>query len=150
MELSKLGKSNGKIRKSKRVGRGIGSGKGGHTVGKGAKGQKARTGNTPWLGFEGGQVPLYKRLPQIGGFNRAYATKVRSVKMGTFNRFKDGMEVTPVTLVEERIVRGVTKKAFYVKILTGGKLTKKLTFSGFDYSESARKEIEASGSTIAE
>ena len=150
MELSKIERLNGKIRKSKRVGRGVGSGKGGHTVGKGQKGQKARSGAKPWVGFEGGQVPLYKRLPQLGGFTRHYVPKVYVVRLDVFNAFDDNEEVTPVSLVERRILRGLTKKSFVVKILGAGKLDKKLTFKGFDYSESSKESIEKSGSKIAE
>jgi large subunit ribosomal protein L15 len=150
MELAKLEKLQGKTRKSKRVGRGIGSGKGGHTVGKGQKGQKSRSGAKPGIGFEGGQVPLYKRMPQLGGFSRKYMPKIFTVSLDVFNVFEDNTDVSPLELVEHRILRGLTKKNFSVKILGNGQLTKKLTFKGFDYSEKARESIEKSGSKITE
>lgn len=150
MELSKLERLQGKIRRSKRVGRGIGSGKGGHTVGKGQKGQKSRSGAKPNPGFEGGQVPLYKRLPQLGGFSRKYMPKIYVVDLSVFNVFDDNSEVSPLELVEHRILRSLSKKSFSVKILGSSQLTKKLTFKGFDYSDKARESIEKSGSKIAE
>jgi large subunit ribosomal protein L15 len=150
MYLSEIEKAKGKINKSKRVGRGIGSGKGGHTTGRGSKGQKARSGNKPWQGFEGGQVPLYKRIPQIGGFKRNYVPGVVVVNIDKFNAFDDDADVTPITLIENGIIRATSKKSFSVKILGNGTLTKKLNFSGFSYSEKAVEQIEKSGSKITE
>jgi large subunit ribosomal protein L15 len=79
MNLSNLTRHDGIKRKGKRLGRGIGSGKGGHTVGRGTKGQKARRGSKFTVGFEGGQVPLYKRLPQLGGFKNSRSKQIGTV-----------------------------------------------------------------------
>jgi len=148
MDLAKLPKLQGKIKSKKRVGRGVGSGKGGHTVGKGAKGQKARTGKKPWLGFEGGQVPLYKRIPRLGGFKRHYAGRAVGISITRFNRYKNGTEISPQLVIDDRLCSLKSLKKHWLKILGNGKLERKLVFSGFDYSSSARKIIEKSGSTI--
>lgn len=146
MNLSSLAKNKGIRRKGKRLGRGIGSGKGGHTVGRGTKGQKARRGSKFTVGFEGGQVPLYKRLPQIGGFNNRRSKKIGVINLNVFNRFDNGTKVTPESLVELGIFKKLPKDG--VKILAGGKLEKKLTISGFLYSENAEDKIKKSGSEI--
>ncbi|NMB91447.1 50S ribosomal protein L15 [candidate division WWE3 bacterium] len=145
MELSKLTKYKTE-KKSKRVGRGRGSGKGGHTVGKGTKGQKARRGTKFGLGFEGGQSPLYKRLPQIGGFRRHLSKEIQVVNLNTFNSFKDGEVVTPEVLLEKKIIKNVSSDG--VKILSGGDLKKKLTLKNFLFSKEAKEKIEKSGSKI--
>jgi large subunit ribosomal protein L15 len=150
MYLSELNILEGKKRRSKRVGRGTGSGKGGHTVGRGSKGQKARSGNKPWQGFEGGQVPLYKRIPKKAGFSRSYAPLTVTVNLGKFSVFDDGQEVTPISLIEKGIIKASSKKSFDVKILSTGSLDKKLTFNGFSYSAKAVELIEKSGSKISE
>ena len=146
MNLSRLIKNKGIKRKGKRLGRGIGSGKGGHTVGRGTKGQKARRGHKFSVGFEGGQVPLYKRLPQIGGFNNKRSKEIGIVNLDIFNRFENGAKITPVSLVDLGVFKKLPKDG--VKILAGGKLEKKLNISGFIYSESAKVKIEKSGSEI--
>ena len=131
-------------KKSKRVGRGIGSGKGGHTVGRGTKGQKSRTGNKHLVGFEGGQVPLYKRMPQIGGFFSHTAKKVVNISLSDLNTFKDGSKVTVKDLVAKNIIDTLDKKAL-VKVLGNGNLEKKLTLIGFTYSKSAKEALEKAG-----
>jgi len=141
MDLSNLKKI--KKKKKKRVGRGYSSGKGGHTVGRGAKGQKAR--NTVSLGFEGGQTPLYKRLPKIGGF-KSRKNSQAIIKVEDLNEFRKGSTVTPEDLVKKGFFKTIPPEG--VKILAGGKLKKELTFSGFDYSKGAKKLIEKSGSKI--
>lgn len=133
------------FKKSKRVGRGYGSGKGGHTTGRGTKGQKAR--GTVNLGFEGGQVPLYKRLPQIGGFRNPTKKDIVSVSLSKLNVFKDESVVTPKDLIEKNIISRLPKNG--VKILANGELGKKLELKGFLASESAKKKIEKSGSKIS-
>lgn len=133
-------------RKSKRVGRGRGSGKGGHTVGKGTKGQKARRGSKFVLGFEGGQSPLYKKLPQIGGFKSHTSKDVAIISLDTLSVFKNETVVTPDLLVKEGILEKVP--AGGVKILSDGDLDKKLSLKGFKYSEKAKEKIEKSGSKI--
>ncbi|HPD73731.1 MAG TPA: 50S ribosomal protein L15 [bacterium] len=147
MELFNIKKLNND-RKSKRVGRGRGSGKGGHTVGRGQKGQKARKGAKPNLGFEGGQSPLYKKLPRIGGFKRPYITKSKAlgVSLDIFNKFKDGEEITPISLVEKKVLKDIPSGG--VKILSKGELKKKVVFKDFTYSEKAKEKIESFGATI--
>lgn len=146
MELSRLTKNNGMRRKGKRLGRGIGSGKGGHTVGRGTKGQKARRGSKFTVGFEGGQVPLYKRLPHLGGFKNNRSKKIGTVGLNVLNKFNEGTKVTPDSLVDIGIFKKLPKDG--VKILGDGKLDKKLTISGFIYSESAESKIKKSGSEL--
>ena len=146
MFLSNLKPQKGKIRSSKRVGRGYGSGKGGHTVGYGTKGQKARGTGKVNPGFEGGQVPLYKRLPQIGGFTNSQKKDIGIVSLDFFNRFKAESKITPENLIEEGLFKVLPK--YGVKILANGELTKKITISGFLCSEEAKKKIEKSGSKL--
>ena len=145
MKLDRLIKLKGVSTKSKRRGRGFGSGKGGHTVGRGAKGQKARS--TVAVGFEGGQIPLYKRLPQVGGFKNPTTKDIIAISLSKLNLFKDGSEVTREDLVEKNIIGGAPK--FAVKVLNKGELGKKLTLKGFIASKEALKKIEKSGSTIS-
>ena len=147
MSLAKLPKIKTKEKK-KRVGRGYGSGKGGHTVGLGTKGQKARQGKKPWKGFEGGQTPLYKKLPTIRGFKRSFAVKIVTLRIEKLNKFKDGDELTPERLLKEGILKKSKKQA--VKVVAGGELKKKLSLKGFKFSENARKQIEKAGAKILE
>jgi len=145
MELSNLTKD--KLNKdSKRIGRGRGSGKGGHTVGRGTKGQKARRGHKFNIGFEGGQSPLYKRLPQIGGFRNPTSKDVLIINLNNLNTLKDGISVTPELLVKEGIIDTIPSGG--VKILSDGELKKKLVIKGFKFSKRAKEKIEKSGSKI--
>ena len=146
MHLSNLTRHDGIKRKGKRLGRGIGSGKGGHTVGRGTKGQKARRGSKFTVGFEGGQVPLYKRLPQLGGFKNSRSKQIGTVSLDILNTFKPGSHVKPESLVESGHFKKLPKHG--VKILANGKITKKLILSGFLYSKSAKDEIIKSGTKI--
>ena len=146
MKLSGITKISGLKGKAKRIGRGIGSGKGGHTVGRGHKGQNARKGHKFGLGFEGGQVPLYKRLPQLGGFRSFNAKDVVAVSLSAFNKLKDATEVTPKVLLEKRIIKRLPKNG--VKVLANGTLKKKLTFKGFLFSQAAKTLVEKAGSKI--
>ena len=146
MELSNLPKLKGKTRKAKRVGRGYGSGKGGHTVGRGSKGQKAR-GKVP-LGFEGGQLPLHKRLPHKRGFKRAYADNVVAINIDDLDRWDTKEIVNPENLTKTCLVDKVPKGG--VKILGDGELEKKLTVQGVKLSESAREKILEAGGKIEE
>lgn len=141
MELSKLHKIIGNKRPSKRIGRGGGSGKGFHTVGRGNKGQKARSGHGIPVGFEGGQVPLYKKLPKIRGFSRSYKKRPAVVNLNRLAVFEAGTEITPQVLLAKRIInKNDLKKG--VKILAHGELEKKFTFSGVSFSKSASKKLE--------
>lgn len=147
MELFNIRKLNND-KKAKIVGRGRGSGKGGHTVGKGQKGQKSRKGAKPNLGFEGGQSPLYKKLPKIGGFKNTYLkkNKVKNVSLDVFNKFKDGEEVTPLVLFEKKIIKKIPSGG--VKVLSTGEIKKKVVLKDFTYSQKAKEKIESIGVTI--
>ena len=140
MKLHELSPVEGSKKSVKRIGRGHGSGQG-KTAGKGHKGQKARAGKGMRLGFEGGQMPLQRRIPKRG-FNNIFAKKVVSVNVGTLNKFEDGAVVDTAALVEA----GIVKNSFdAVKILSNGNLTKKLTVKVSAYSEAAKAKIEAAG-----
>jgi len=145
MKLDKLTGVKGTSKKSKRLGRGYASGRGGHTVGRGSKGQKARS-KVP-SGFEGGQIPLYKRLPQLGGFRNPTKKDIIAISLSKLNLFKAGSVVTPEKLVEKGIIKRVPKHG--VKVLNKGTLGKKLTLKGFTASKEAAKIIEKSGSKLS-
>lgn len=147
MKLNNLETLKGKTEARKRVGRGIGSGKGGHTSGKGAKGQKARSGGSkPNLGFEGGQVPLYKRMPQLRGFTVQGKVAPLAISLSIFNAFKDGEIVTPRTLKDKRMIRVLPKLG--IKVLSNGDLKKKIALKGFKISASALEKIEKAGAKV--
>ena len=142
MELSNLRPAEGSTHSSNfRRGRGHGSGNG-KTAGKGHKGQKARSG-APRPGFEGGQMPLYRRLPKRGFKNRN-TKEIVGINVSVLDRFEDGAVVTVDTLVESRIVKNPRDG---VKILGNGELTKKLTVKANAFSEGAKAKIEAAGGT---
>lgn len=141
MELSNLSKIIGNKGPSKRIGRGGGSGKGFHTVGRGNKGQNARSGHGIPVGFEGGQVPLYKKLPKIRGFKRSYKKRPAVLNFYSLDVFENGTEITPQILLDKGLInKSDLKKG--VKILAHGKLDKKFTFSGVSFSKSASKKLE--------
>ena len=142
MKLHELSPAPGSVTEAFRKGRGTGSGNG-KTAGKGHKGQKARSG-APRIGFEGGQMPLYRRLPKRGFTNRN--TKlVAYVNVEKLNKFEDGAVVDIQTLVEA----GAVKNRFdAVKILGNGDLTKKLTVKANAFSEGAKAKIEAAGGNV--
>ena len=144
MDLSSLPKLKGKRRKAKRIGRGYGSGKGGHTVGRGSKGQKAR-GKVP-LGFEGGQLPLHKRLPHKRGFSRAFGDEVEILNVGDLDRWDEKTIVNPKNLLETGLIDRIPKGG--VKILGDGEIEKKLTIKGVKLSESAKEKILEAGGKI--
>ena len=140
MELSNLRPAEGsKHSDNFRRGRGHGSGNG-KTAGKGHKGQKARSG-APRPGFEGGQMPLYRRIPKRG-FTCRNSKNIVGINLSYLERFDDGATVTVASLVESGIVKNPRDG---VKILGGGELTKKLTVQVNAYSESAKEKIEALG-----
>ena len=140
MELSNLRPAEGsKHNDNFRRGRGHGSGNG-KTAGKGHKGQKARSG-APRPGFEGGQMPLFRRIPKRGFKNRNSLTIV-GINVSALERFENGSEVTVETLVESGIVKNPRDG---VKILGNGELTKKLTVKANAFSEGAKAKIEAAG-----
>lgn len=140
MNLSSLKPAEGSKQSDNfRRGRGHGSGNG-KTAGKGHKGQKARSG-APRPGFEGGQMPLYRRLPKRG-FTCRNSKEIVAVNVAALERFEDGTEVTVATLVEQGIVKNPRDG---VKILGNGELTKKLTVKANAFSEGAVAKIEAAG-----
>ena len=140
MKLYELSPVEGSKKAARRIGRGHGSGWG-KTSGKGHKGQKARAGRGMRVGFEGGQMPLQRRLPKRG-FNNIFAKNIVSVNVGTLEKFENGAVVTVASLVEA----GLIKNSFDgVKILGNGNLTKNLTVQVSAFSESAKAKIEAAG-----
>lgn len=142
MKLHELAPAEGSVREVKRIGRGHGSGQG-KTAGKGHKGQKARSGHGMRPGFEGGQMPLQRRVPKRG-FNNIFATKYAIINLAALNCFEDGTVVD----VEAMKNAGLVKKTFDgVKILGNGNLAKKLTVKAAAFSESAKSKIEAAGGT---
>lgn len=145
MKLHELSPAPGSAKKSFRKGRGIGSGNG-KTAGKGHKGQNARSGGGVRPGFEGGQLPLYRKLPKRG-FNNKFATKYAIVNVSDLNVFEDGAEVNEQVLLEKKIIR----KAYDgLKVLGNGALTKKLTVKAAIFSASAKEKIEAAGGKTEE
>lgn len=141
--LSRLSPPPGAVKAKKRVGRGIGSGLG-KTAGRGQKGQKARQpGRIHKLNFEGGQMPLARRLPKRG-FHNIFAKKVAEVNVGDLNRFDAGATVTAETLVEAGMLRG---RFDLLKVLGNGELDRKLTVVANGFSKGARAKIEQAGGT---
>ncbi|KRN27840.1 50S ribosomal protein L15 [Liquorilactobacillus mali] len=138
MELHELKASEGSRHVRNRVGRGTSSGNG-KTAGRGQKGQKAR--GKVRLGFEGGQMPLFRRMPKRG-FQNINRKEFAVVNLDALNKFDDGTEVTPVLLVENGVVK---KELNGIKILGNGELTKKLTVKANKFSASAKEAIEAAG-----
>lgn len=143
MNLSELKPAAGSTHSANfRVGRGHGSGNG-KTAGKGHKGQKARSG-APRPGFEGGQMPLYRRIPKRGFTNRN-SKEIIAINVDVLNRFEDGAEVTVESLLASS---AISKAGDGVKILGNGELTKKLTVKVNAVSETAKSKIEAAGGTV--
>lgn len=140
MNLHELKPATGARREKKRLGRGLGSGLG-KTSGKGTKGQNSRSGGGVRPGFEGGQMPLQRRLPKRG-FSNIFAKEIATVNLGSLERFEADTEVTPELLYTARLCKR-TKDG--VKILGGGELTKKLTVRAQAFTQSAREKIEAAG-----
>ena len=140
MKLHELTPAPDSNRPSFRVGRGIGSGNG-KTSGKGHKGAKARSGYSRKRGFEGGQMPLARRLPKRG-FNNIFAKPFEIVNLDALNVFDDGATITTDVLLEAGILR---KCEYGVKILGDGELKKKITIKANAFSESAKQKIEAAG-----
>ena len=146
MKLNELRPAEGSTRESYRVGRGPGSGNG-KTAGKGHKGQNARSGGGVRPGFEGGQLPLYRKLPKRG-FNNKFATVYAIVNVETLNKyFQDGETVNLETLLAKKIIR----KAFDgLKVLGDGELTKNLTVQATVFSAAAKEKITAAGGQAEE
>ena len=145
MKLNELSPAQGSAKSVWRRGRGAGSGNG-KTAGKGHKGQNARSGGGVRPGFEGGQLPLYRKLPKRGFKNR-FAVNYAIVNVSALNKFEDGAVVDLETLVEKRIVR---KPLDGLKVLGNGELTKKLTVKATVFSATAKEKIEAAGGKTEE
>ena len=142
MKLHELEKNIGATHTRKRVGRGPGSGLG-KTSGRGQKGQKARSGGSINPVFEGGQLPLYRRLPKRGFTNALFKTRYATVNVEDLNVFEDGTVVTPALLKD----KGIIKKGLDgLKVLGNGKLERKLTIQANKFSTSALEKIKESGS----
>lgn len=140
MKLYQLTAAPGSTQEAKRIGRGHGSGNG-KTAGKGHKGQKARAGHGMRPGFEGGQMPLQRRIPKRG-FNNIFAKEVVSINVGSLNCFEDGAEVDVKALMEAGVLK---KSGDALKVLANGEVTKKLTVKANAFSEAAKAKIEAAG-----
>ncbi|HAV38574.1 MAG TPA: 50S ribosomal protein L15 [Sutterellaceae bacterium] len=140
MKLNTIQPAFGSKSASHRVGRGVGSGWG-KTAGRGHKGQKSRAGGFHKVGFEGGQMPLARRIPKRG-FNNIFAKPMEIINLSALNAFEDGDVVT----AEALLAKGILKKCPYgYKVLGNGKVTKKLTVEASAFSQSAKEAIEAAG-----
>ena len=144
MKLHELEKNIGATQKRKIVGRGRGSGLG-KTSGKGHKGQNARSGGGVRPVFEGGQTPLYRRLPKRGFNNARFATVYAVINVSDLNRFENGTVVSPALLKEVGLIKNQLDG---IKVLGNGELTKKLTIQANKFSKTAVEKIEKSGSKI--
>ncbi len=143
MKMHELGPAYGATTKRKIVGRGIGSGTG-KTAGKGHKGQKARTGGKIRRGFEGGQTPLYRRIPKRG-FNNYFAKEYAIVNVADLETFDNDAVVDSKALIEKGLIK---KELDGIKVLGNGELTKKLTVVATKFSKSAQEKIQAVGGKI--
>lgn len=141
MKLHEMKPNEGARDVRKRVGRGTSSGTG-KTSGRGQKGQKARS--KVRLGFEGGQMPLFRRMPKRG-FNNINRKEYAVVNLNDLNRFEDGQEITSVILIEAGVIK---KELSGVKLLANGELNKKLNIKVSKYSEAAKAAVEAAGGSI--
>ena len=142
MKLHELERNIKATHTKKRVGRGPGSGLG-KTSGRGQKGQKARSGGSINPVFEGGQLPLYRRLPKRGFTNALFKTEYAVINVSDLNKFDNGTVVTPALLKEKGIIK---KQLKGIKVLGNGKLEKKLTIQAHKFSTSALEKIKESGS----
>lgn len=140
MRLNELTAAPGSTKTGRRIGRGHGSGQG-KTAGKGHKGQKARSGGGVRAGFEGGQMPMARRVPKRG-FNNIFALEIVTVNVGNLNCFEDGAVVDAAALIEKGVIK---KSCDGVKILSNGEIKKKLTVKAKAFSEAAKAKIEAAG-----
>ncbi|WP_144781376.1 50S ribosomal protein L15 [Macrococcoides caseolyticum] len=142
MKLHEMKPVEGARKERNRVGRGMASGNG-KTSGRGHKGQKARSGGGVRLGFEGGQLPLFRRLPKRG-FTNINRKDYAIVNLDQLNLFEDGTEITPALLIETGVV---SNEKSGIKVLGNGELSKKLTVKAHKFSASAKEAIEGKGGT---
>ena len=140
MKLHELKPNPGSTKNRKRLGRGTATGQG-KTAGRGMNGQKSRSGGGVRPGFEGGQMPLYRRIPKRG-FTNIFGTQFAEINVEVLNKFEDGAEITPELLKSEGIIK---KQLDGVKVLGNGELSKKLTVKAHKFSKSAAEKIEAAG-----
>ena len=141
-----IGPAPGSRRAARRVGRGLGSGRGTYS-GRGCNGQKSRAGYRMRPGFEGGQLPLIKRLPRKRGFTNIFRTEYSTVRVGSLNSFEAGTEITPETLLAAGLIKSLKRP---VKILADGDIDRAVTVRAHRFSASARAKIEAAGGTAEE
>ena len=140
MKLNELSPAAGSVKEAYRKGRGHGSGNG-KTAGRGHKGQHARSGGGTRVGFEGGQMPLARRVPKRG-FNNIYAKPLTAINVAALNRFEDGAVVDAAALIEAGVISNCP---YGLKVLSNGNLTKKITVKAAAFSESAKEKIEQAG-----
>jgi len=143
MKLHELAPAPGSKKVRTRVGRGIGSGLG-KTSGRGHKGQNSRAGGGTRAGFEGGQMPLYRRLPKRGFYNK-FAKEYAEVNISELNRFEDGAVIDPVALIEAGVLKNVRDG---VRILGNGEITKSLTVIANGFTKTAEEKIIAAGGKV--
>ena len=146
MRQDELSPAAGSRKARKRIGRGDGSGHGSYS-GKGCKGQKSRSGYSMRPGFEGGQLPLIKRLPRKRGFTNIFRTEYSIVTLGRLNAFDSGSEVTPEKMASAGIVNSLRQP---IKILAGGEIDHPLVVKANKFSQAARAKIEAAGGQAEE
>jgi len=140
MQIHELSPARGSTHVAKRKGRGHGTGNG-KTSGRGHKGQKSRSGGGTRIGFEGGQMPLARRVPKRG-FNNIFAKPLTAVNLASLNKFKSGATIDKQALLESGVL---TKCEYGVKVLGNGTLKKKLTVKASAFSETAKRKIEEAG-----
>ncbi|MDP7422053.1 MAG: 50S ribosomal protein L15 [bacterium] len=144
MDLGNLSVPDGARKQRKRVGRGIGSGRGRYS-GKGMKGQRSRSGGAKGKGFEGGQMPLTRRVPKRG-FTNIFGKEMVIINVGTLDkRFEAGTEVTPELLLKNKVIK---KLKDGLKVLAGGELSKSFTVKAHYFSKAAEEKIKSAGGTI--
>ncbi len=147
LKLNNLSSPKGAHRNNKRIGRGQGSGQG-TQAGKGHKGQKARSGGGVRLGFEGGAMPIYRRLPKRGFKNYPFKVVYSTINLGQLEQFFEGNEVSRETLISQGMLKGINKK-LPIKILSDGELKKSLVFINIEkFSNAAAEKIEKAGGKI--
>lgn len=144
MKLHELKPRNGSTKNRKRVGRGPGSGTG-KTCGRGQDGQNSRSGGGVGIVFEGGQMPLFRRIPKRGFSNKRFETKYAVINVSDLNEFKEDTVITPELLKKQKIVK---HQLDGIKVLGNGTLDKKLTIKAHKFSASAKEKIEAKGGKI--
>lgn len=146
MHLESIPKRNKRIGKAKRLGRGYGSGVGGHTATRGMKGQKSRAGHKSLLFFEGGNVPFFRRMPKKKGFNQTNKIEATAINLDILNEnFKSG-EVVSIELLKEKAL--IAQRTPAVKILGSGDISKKIVIDGIPASQSAKEKVLKAGGTI--